>query len=321
MKILEVADRPGWAIDRFTKPVAKIYDNVDISYFAVGESRFLQTGFTTLDEKLVPYSTELGNKYDVVHFHRAEPAIRATMRLDKKVKKIISLHNERSFSVVKDWKIFDAVICPTKFVYEEMKSRHDNVYLVPYGIDLEKYHYKFEDRDIANVGFVGRVIPHKRFDVIHKACIDGKLKLISCGYIEDPLAFTKWIGKENGEFDYDYVTFLPEVQMVNFYAQMKMFVSISEPFHETGPLPVLEAMACGVPVISTYTGWAKDWAKDKQNIWFVSEDEMKNLGKLLRNLVVRDDILTKLRNNAMRLVSDFSIEKYAERLMDIYVKT
>ena len=45
-RILQIADRPGWAIDRLSKPVAEIYDNVDIMYFNIGKGGFLDTGYS-----------------------------------------------------------------------------------------------------------------------------------------------------------------------------------------------------------------------------------------------------------------------------------
>jgi glycosyltransferase involved in cell wall biosynthesis len=93
---------------------------------------------------------------------------------------------------------------------------------------------------------------------------------------------------------------------------------LTEPNIETGPLPVLEAMACGVPVISTPVGWAKDHATHNEDIVFIEEDDLFRLPEVIK--MVWDNTLArvKIRNNALKLISGFSIEKYCKTLMEIY---
>ncbi|MDZ4228354.1 MAG: glycosyltransferase family 4 protein [Candidatus Levybacteria bacterium] len=315
MKILQVADRPGWAVDRLSKPLTG--DNVDICYFEVHD-RFLDTGYT---EKGVskPYSLELANNYDVVHFHRWKAAELVVNKLNVGIKTVLSLHNEHDFKEA-DLSLYDVIICPTNYIFDNVE--HPRKFLVPYGIDLKKYQYDFKEHE-DNVGFIGRVIPHKRFEKIHYACLTAGIQLIATGYIEDPKLFGKYKGHALGKGVRDpiFTSMLPEVQMPDFYHKLKFLVSVSEERHETGPLPVLEAMASGVPVISTQVGWARDWCRHGENIWFVGDktvNDQKKLGKLLYDLLQRKDIQIRLRNNGMMVVSKFGLDRYKKSLMQIY---
>jgi glycosyltransferase involved in cell wall biosynthesis len=51
--------------------------------------------------------------------------------------------------------------------------------------------------------------------------------------------------------------------MPEFYKRGSYLICASQ--SEGGPLPVLEALACGIPVITTDVGWCKYLIKDGEN--------------------------------------------------------
>ncbi len=316
-RILQIADRPGWAIDRLSKPVAEIYDNVDIMYFNIGKGRFLDTGYSEDDEDLKLVIDRL-NDYDVIHFHDVRAAESLLKQFDIKARKIATKHTERDDLV--NWDIFDDVICTTRYAVDQMEQKKlkAKIHLVTHGIDLKKYKFLFTKPKTDFVGFVGRVVEWKRFELILKSCFDAKKRLVGCGYIEYAEAFHKHSEIQQIR-DFDWVNFLPEDSINEFYSYLNLFVCASMPHVEAGPLPVMEAMACGVPVISTPVGWAVDWCEHGKDIWFVPEDRVEvMLSKTIRDVYNRTDIRVRLRNNALRLIQDFSIENYAKNLMKIY---
>ena len=99
---------------------------------------------------------------------------------------------------------------------------------------------------------------------------------------------------------------------------MEIFICLSEPNIEAGPLPVMEAMACGVPVISTKVGWAVDHCTHGENIWFVDEEEIKDLPGIIKEVYHNEELREKLKLNASKLIKEFSIEKYTANIMKAY---
>lgn len=318
MRILQVADRPGWAIDRLSKPLSEMCEDTDMSYFSVSPQRYLDSGYSDW-KGATHYTTELGNKYDIVHFHRVDAAV-STGLDNLKAQKVITIHTERT----KDYDderilLFDKIICPTRFAYDYCLLKYPNhklkFYHVPHGIDLNKYKVSGKPQG-KEVGYVGRIVEWKRWPLIQKSVKSAGLKLIGCGYIDQGQIFSENNYKQ-GE-DFEYYIFLPEPQMVNFYNRMNLFVCMSKPHIEAGPLPIMEAMACGVPVISTRVGWAKDYCEHGKNIYFVDEEEVPGLVNILKK-VFGDRILREnLRNNALKLIKDFSLQKYGERIREVY---
>ncbi|HDX2677011.1 TPA: glycosyltransferase, partial [Escherichia coli] len=59
--------------------------------------------------------------------------------------------------------------------------------------------------------------------------------------------------------------FIPHDEMVKYYSQIDVYVCPSK--IEGTPNPVLESMACGVPVISTDVGVVKDAFGEMQKEW------------------------------------------------------
>lgn len=318
MRILEVCDRVGWAINRLTFPISKMKQNVDLAYFNAGPTRYLDTGYS--DWKTAQQVTEeLVSEYDIVHYHRLEAAVAFEGNCKEiKAKRIISIHTARIADLI-DERIsrFDAVILPNKKSYNLVK--HKNKSFVPYGIDLEKYEPSDIEPKDKEIGFVGRIVPWKRWGTLQKACHTIDFKAIGCGYIECGLCYNPHNLVE--DMDFEYNIFMPEAQMRSFYNHMKVFVCLSMPNNEAGPLPVLEAMACGIPVISTRVGWANDYCTDGENIIFIDEDKVEKphcLADLIKEVHNNKELRKKLVKNGLELVKEFSIERYVENVYRVY---
>ena len=315
MKVIQVSDRIGWAIDRLTTPMTRFYPEVEVTYVNANKDRFLRTGYNSL-EGAIQYTHKLGNQADLVHFHHIASAEKYINKLDKKVKTVISCHSEVDVES-KAWNRFDIAITSTMYCYNIIKKINPNTYYVPIGIDLDKYKFEFSNPD-KTVGFVGRVDKHKRFEAIKKSAFEAGFRLIGCGYIGENKYFQMHGREIQRVRDFDFVDLLPENKMQGLYNQMAMYVCLSEPNIETGPLPVMEAMACGVPVISTHVGWAKDWATHNEDIVFINEDDLFRLPEIIKMVWNNINARVKIRNNALKLISGFSIEKYCKNLMEIY---
>jgi len=341
MKILQVADRPGWAIDRLSKPISEFYENVDMSYVNTAADRFLDTGFSDWKSS-VQYTHELGSQYDIVHFHRLEAAVIGIDTLRPETKRFLTIHTER----LKDFDdkrilLFDHIICPTKFAYEylkknleEWKNEKTQIHQVGYGIDLEKfrrqadlhhiphhinlsnYYLLAREPNAKEIGFVGRIVKWKRYAKIQKAVHDIGLKLIGCGYIEDSREYNA-NGLKDDE-DFYFHAMVPECLMSRFYARMNLFICLSEPHVEAGPLPILEAMACGVPVLSTRVGWTVDNCEHLKNIYFIEENEIDNLPQIIKSVYDNKELRAKLREGGLELIKNFDVKHYAEELMKLY---
>ena len=321
MKILQATDRPGWAIDKLSKPLGENLKNVDVSYHSI-EGRVIHSGYTHAQD-CKEYSTTLANEYDIVHFHRLEAAIRDLHEVNKSVRKIISIHTQRPAELIDERILnFDDVVCSTKKAYNVVKENFANsklrVWYVPYGIDKNKF-FKIEnfEKERNNIlGFVGRVAKWKRFDVIQKAAYDAQMFFKGCGYVHDS-NFYNVHNLKKGSF---YFSVLEKEELINsFYNNMSIFGCLSVDDVEAGPLPLLEAMSCGIPVISTKIGMAVDFCTHLKDIFFVEENEINNLSEIIKDIYNNKQLLKTLSENGLKLSEKFDIKNYCSEINKIYM--
>lgn len=85
---------------------------------------------------------------------------------------------------------------------------------------------------------------------------------------------------------------IPHDQMVNYYAEIDVYVCTS--MIEGTPNPVLEAMACGVPVISTDVGIVPEAFGAGQRAFILAERSIECLVDALRRLLASPELLREL---------------------------
>ncbi len=101
--------------------------------------------------------------------------------------------------------------------------------------------------------------------------------------------------------------------LANLYRQSKCLICTS--YSEGGPRVVAEALACGVPVITTRVGIAAELVRDSEN-GFVCDWNAGEIGQRLAQIVADDSLHSRLCENAPRAVERFEksrvIREYAE---------
>lgn len=137
------------------------------------------------------------------------------------------------------------------------------VFLVRNGIDQSRF--EFRQRNLSQplkLGFLGRVVPIKDVKTFLRACAIVRKKLpnleveIAGGTEEDPqyyqdcLKMTTRLGLD------DIVTFPGKVDAKAFFERTHLMALTS--LSEGQPLVMLEAMACGVPVIAPDVGGCRE---------------------------------------------------------------
>ena len=102
------------------------------------------------------------------------------------------------------------------------------------------------------------------------------------------------------------------------YNSARMFVNPS--FNEGGPRVVLEAMACGLPILTTRIGLSLDIIKDRESGLFVGWDP-EDMARKILDLLASEELQSKLAEKGKILVGEFerkkAIQNYAEKIKSI----
>jgi glycosyltransferase involved in cell wall biosynthesis len=104
------------------------------------------------------------------------------------------------------------------------------------------------------------------------------------------------------------VSALPQAELVQYYRGASLFVMPS--LHDGLPNALLEAMACGCPVVASRVGGIPDVVRDGVDGLLVPPGDVAALQQALLRVLVAPELATQLGQRAReRVLSDFSLER------------
>lgn len=282
-KILCVTDKQGWCLYNIMHTLNKYISDYNMDIIS-------------LRDKFEP------QKYDLVYYTH--------FALYKKRpyagKKIATVTSHKCLNdMKKTLKIlgeFDGVSVNSMILHDIFSEHIDQLYYTPSGVDTNTFSFKNKDRnDELVLGWVGnRDRSIKNYDTIF-----SPLKKSIKGIKFKEVATRKSDTHKN---------FLNAKQMADYYHSIDFFVITSDA--EGTPNPGLEAMSCGVPIISTRVGNMVDIAEDQVDGLFC-DNNVESFSKCVEKIkgISREDYSMMSKAIRTKMIEwDWSIiyEKYLE---------
>lgn len=142
------------------------------------------------------------------------------------------------------------------------------------------------------------------------------------GYDVDFLTFGNAFDKntlpqEVRNIDFSFVGSKVNEQLAEFYNDADILISAS--YFESFPLPPLEAMACGTPVVTTVYG-TEDYAFDHKNALVVEPKKPEKMAEAIIELIENEELYNRLREEGIKTAKTFTWEKVAEQIENIFLK-
>ena len=153
---------------------------------------------------------------------------------------------------------------------------------------------RFDKNDKLTIGWVGNsawsaeIEDFKGFNTILKPVVD---ELIEEGYPLKPLYADRQI------------KMIPHEKMPEYYSKIDVCVCVSK--MEGTPNPVLEAMACGVPIITTDVGIVNEALGNKQKRFILKERNKDNLKSKILELLNNRGILKQLSEENLKSIKQW----------------
>jgi glycosyltransferase involved in cell wall biosynthesis len=214
------------------------------------------------------------------------------------------------------------LLAPSRIVRDSYVSRgYDapRVAVLPYGVDLNHFHPIAEQAKLDKtfrVISVAQISPRKGqvylLEAWKKLALpDAELLLI--GSLSHDMEAI--VGRYRGIFR--HLPFVPNHQLFEYYGRASVFVL---PTLEDGCSCVCgEAMACGLPVITTVNNGAADLIAHGEDGFVVPIRSPEAIAERLEQLYRSEDLRQQMSRAALaKARSELSWEKYAERLCEFY---
>jgi len=264
-----------------------------------------------------------------------------------KIPVIMTSHGDWDSSFIKNYfyyKFVKKILCVSKFVrdaYIEKKNPFkppiDVVYL---GVDINRFRSGLKtdylrrefgiyskDSVVSIIGRFQKIKGHEFFldaaEIVANMNKNVKFLIVGSNQFnvkEDENSFKKVVNRvKSSDLLKDRVIFtgfrrdIPEI--INL-SEVIVCSSISETFG----MIIVEAMSCGKPVVSTYTGAPKEIIENGINGYLIPPENSQSIANkvisLLKDKSLRDRIGKEARKNIER---NFSLSRYIKEVSDIYI--
>jgi hypothetical protein len=174
-------------------------------------------------------------------------------------------------------------IANSEFTVDYIKQRRPDlkqeIPIIPGGINPQHFRYLPEIQKIYDVMYYGSARPWKGATIVENAIrsTGGNLKVMKMEGLNTP-----------------------QTRMYLLYNQASCYVSAGQ--IEGFGFPILEAMACGCPVICTDDGGSRDFVKDGHNALVVLRSST-GISNGIKRMLGNTELRRKLRNNGLATVA------------------
>lgn len=207
----------------------------------------------------------------------------------------------------------------TRDILEPLVKSKENIRVIPYGVDhLSFFPERREPNKVKKILFVGKVMFPKGVDTLVRAfkilrdeMSDVELLIGSKGRHSQPL---ERLAASLGVSDsVRFLGYIPEEELRHYYNMADVFVF---PSRMSFSLSLLEAMACGTPVIAGNVSDIPDYVGDSGLL--IDPDDPHDLADALKRVLAEESFREYLSEKGIKRAREFSWEKMAKNTIEVY---
>ena len=165
---------------------------------------------------------------------------------------------------------------------------------------------------------VGSLIPVKNHRILIEAMktVDGHLLIIGNGELYGEL--NELITKFGIEDKVSIEKSVPYEKIQNYYKSAKIFALAYNPEVESLPMPVMEAMAAGVPVVIPYP--KKGFSEGLEDIAIFSDLNAESFSKNIQRILESNNQREEFSKKSLIKAKEFDSDKIEKREAEIYAE-
>lgn len=217
-----------------------------------------------------------------------------------------------------------------KFTPDYLGIPSGKIRVVPLGINLQGYQKGPEHRHSFTVGFFARIAPEKGLHVLAEAYrtlrLRGELagaRLEAAGYLApEHRQYLSGIEQQMQEAglasEFHYRGVLSKEEKIEFLQTLDL-LSVPATYDEPKGIFLLEAMACGVPVVQPARGGFTEIIENTGGGLLVETDDAESLAQGILRLSKDPALTARLGESGFAKVREhYSVARMADRALEVY---
>lgn len=264
-------------------------------------------------------------------FHTMAPLATQYVTRRKITRKIVS---KIAWKLIKNfYKPFDLVTVPSNCIKKvlEEEGLKNEIKVVPNGLNLNRFNPRLSPSPMKTilgipkeekiVLVIGRMSEEKNVEVIIKAADlvnkEVKTRFLIAGDGPARKKYEKIAEKSSNPNSFLFTGFVSKYELPYLYSCCDLMATAST--FETQGLTILEAMACGKPVVGANALAIPEAIKDGENgFLFTPFKEEECAEKIIRILRMNEKERKKMSQKARKTAELYSIEKCTNKLLETY---
>lgn len=315
MKIISIADKPGSAIDRLARMIHSRLGHIAFAHFCLHPK--------DPQPEVLAQIRKAAATADLVDYQYWKSGVVARQQIPElaRIPSILTHQNEHNINDDErnhwawqdmPWSVH---VAKNEWQKKQLELKGLKPKLIRHACEFDNFTFVPELTHEPIIGYVGQIKKDKGVRELKAACDKLGYRLLIVGLVSEGM-YWEAMDKNNLE----YLGHVPDDEIGAVYHRMRALVCNSRDGTESGTLPVLEAMASGIPVISRLVGHVRDLAKDGKNILIHkgAYTDVDGLAKLLHQVVNHDDVADAIREEAWRTVRQYNPAIQAREYEKLY---
>src|SRR5690606_32583118 len=225
----------------------------------------------------------------------------------------------------------DKILSTSKVMKEEIKKyTHKEICVTPFGIDVERFLPKkvnslFNSNSLV-IGTIkalekkyGIEYLIKAFRILKDDFPDKSLKLLIVGKGSQEIYLKNIVKEFNLENDTIFTGYIKPEEIPEYHNMLDIFVSVSIDKSESFGVAVLEAGACGKPVVVSNIGGLPEVVDHEKTGYIVEPQNHIDLSNALKKLIINSRLRNKLgENGRAKVVKEYNWVNCVNQMISIY---
>jgi glycosyltransferase involved in cell wall biosynthesis len=255
------------------------------------------------------------------------PTILMARMMKKKI--ILNYRGGEAEDFLKKWgfiavpliKTADVIAVPSLFLKEIIeKATGETVMILPNLIDMDIFTYR-ERAELKPAIIVSRQLEPRyniecalrAFNIVKKKYPEAQLMIAGAGSEETRL---NKLQQEMGLKDVNFLGALSHAELFAIYERCDIMINPTNA--DNFPGSILEAFACGIPVVTTRVGGIPYMVTQGETGFMVDADDHQGIARGVSTLLQNPDIARSLSRNGRRVADKYEWEEIRQTVLNMY---